>query len=202
MGSWGGRGSGGGGRGHGCQNSSSQVLHSSLGAGHIPCGAARPGVGAGAPLKPPAPKEHFPDTHRLPLSSLGSHWCPAAEVRLGQWGAHSWRRMRHGRALANDPEGVWLRINGPPQPLAPGGIFAMNAFPWIKCQEPLQGVVFATCPTPFEPPRCVPRCPRRILAALGLGESHRSLFPVSPEGTGGMRCPWGHQARLVVHGVG
>lgn len=47
------------------------MLHSSLGAGHIPPGAARPGVGAGAPLKPPAPKGHFPDARRLPL---GSPW--------------------------------------------------------------------------------------------------------------------------------
>lgn len=144
------------------------MLHSSLGARHIPCGAARPGVGAGAPLKPPAPKEHFPDTCRLPLGSLGSHRCPTAEVRLGWWGACSRRRMLSGRAV-KDPEGVWLRVNGPPQPLALGCIFAMKAFPRIKHQDPLQGGVFVTCPTPFEPPQCVPRHLRKDFGYPGAG---------------------------------
>lgn len=152
MGSWGGRGSGRGGQGCGCQNSSSQVLHSLLGAGRIPPTAARPGVGAGAPLKPPAPKEHFPDVRQLPLSSLGSHQRPAAEVRLGRRDAHSWRRVLRGRAVVKDSAVIWLRVNGPPQPLALGCIFAMKALPWIKHQDPLQGSVFAACPMPFELP--------------------------------------------------
>lgn len=109
-----------------------------LGAGHIPPDAARPGVGAGAPLKPSAPKENFPDTHQLPLGSrdlTGTR----AEVRLGSGML---------RAVVTDPQGIRLRVTGP----ALGCIFAMKAFPWIKHPDPLQGFVFATCPMPVEPP--------------------------------------------------
>lgn len=54
------------------------MLHSSLGAGHIPAGSARPGVGAGGTLKPLPPKEPFPDSRRHP-PLRGT----LAQVRLG-----------------------------------------------------------------------------------------------------------------------
>lgn len=93
--------------------------------------------------------------------------------------------MLSRRAVVKDPKGIWLRVNGPPQLLALGCLFAVKSFPQIKHQDPLQGAVSATSPMPFEPLQYVPKWLRRILATLVAGRSHSSLFPVSLEGQEG-----------------
>lgn len=168
----GGQGERGGGRGRGCRNSSSQVLHSSLGAGRIPAGAARPGVGAGGPLKPLPPKERTPDTRRLPHGSVGPHLRPTAEVRLG------WLCGMLGLCCesAGDagPAWIWLGVDGPAQLLALGCVSAVKAFPWGKHQDPLQGVSLQHIQCTLSDVRWL----ERILGAFR--GSRRSLLPISP----------------------